>query len=545
MKMESFTDVNIFFSGDDPDDRNFAETILNSAEPFCFPAMIDVDSLEQLDDSKIYREERFPGVPIFILSPGMLRRPEYRRKIVDGTPARNLPGHSVFYICRGITVDVVRDQYPELDQLFFDVMVGEEKDLPVMLEELQAYLIHAGQGIDQEKGVRAIFSFATHSVVFFLGFIGYGFYLAGFLCAAWLPYSIWLSASRSELGLLAACCALFSAGYGFNRLKPFDLWPWIGPAWRIGGRKMDSHPDSSFAVDRIPSSVRPWRQSAYLVRLQKILALCWLLIPGGIAAAESPKGWLGLAALLSGLLIPRFWPFGLKYVTQNFYRNAGLGDEEMSRTAKAFSPYGLATTLEPEYQSLVRWGGSMVLRPWLMNNPRVFISYAWRDKQGVAIAQYMEKMISQLGVNCFLDTRGIPGKFSSWRSRIAEEILKCTHFFVALGPNALEGGTIPREIRTALQRWHTGLEPAVICVIEPETASALEKEHLTEEVKFLLRDAPKLTFAEAANPDILLHMIRQRRRQGLVRDWLALLNLGGVERAFIDIETSQSAEISQ
>ena len=92
--------VYLFHAGDDPEDRKFVQHIADHISPFCLPQLIDIDQLERMDDANELRPERFRGVPVFVLSPTMLRRPFYRHKLSTATPGRNLPGRSVFYICR-------------------------------------------------------------------------------------------------------------------------------------------------------------------------------------------------------------------------------------------------------------------------------------------------------------------------------------------------------------------------------------------------------------------------------------------------------------
>jgi hypothetical protein len=242
--------------------------------------------------------------------------------------------------------------------------------------------------------------------------------------------------------------------------------------------------------------------------------------------------------------MPQLWSIALRYLTRRAYWILGMSDEEMERTARFFSPWGFRITTEFEYRYRGTHGGQLMHRPWLRKQPKVFISYAWRDEEHTSAARTLQQTISHIGMPCFLDRRQIPGKFASWRVYVTDEILRCTHFFVVLGPNVHEAQVMHREIRTALQRWNTELEPAMVCVVEPEVAAALERENLSPELQYLLQEVPKITYAEAACSDIVARLLFQRRRQGLWQDWLTLLWPAKRLQRFLEVESVVSEEIS-
>ena len=536
--------VCLFHAGDEPRVRDFVRRVADLIRPFCVPQPIDVDELERTDDRGAPRPERFQGVPVYVLSPAMLQPTYRRRKLVTGTPGRNLPGRSVFYICHGVTTAEIRAQYPDLQKLFLDVMVGEEADLPVMVEELRAYIECTPDRVRLPERVWLLAQVLSASAMSLSGLVGFCAYLAAFPSALWLLWSLLVTGGRPDVEAAAACHVLFGAGYGINRVRPLDLWPWLGPAWGIGAQPPGDHPDSGRTLDSFLQAIGQWQQTVEAARMLKIGAMCWLVIPGAAVLIGRASAWLGVAAFVVGLGMPRLWSVALRYFRRRKYWISGMSDDEMEQTAQVFSPWGSKTTTESDYKHGGTRGWQLVHRPWLRKPSKVFISYAWHDEERTPVARTLHQTISRQGVPCFLDTRRIPGKFSSWRARVVDEILDCTHFFVVLGPNVHEAQVVHREIRTALQRWYTELEPAVACVVEPEVAAALSAERRSPELRYLLHEAPKMTYAEAARGEVVARLLLQRRRQGLWRDWLALLLPEARLRQFLKIESVGGHRIS-
>ncbi len=526
--------VFIFYAGDSPEDRDFAQRIADGVRSFCSPRLVNVDELERMDDAGASRPERFCGVPIYVLSPAMLRLPYYRQKLVAGTPSRNLPGRSVFYICCGITAAEIPDQYPDLRPLFFDVMVGDGADLPTMVAELRAYIDCASDRMGFNKRLSLFVKYVAAMVMYPVGTVGYLAYFAAFFTAPWLLFSLLLTSGSAALETVAACHVLYAAGYGINLVRPLDLWPWLGPAWSIGAAPPGVHADSVRSLRSFLDAIGPWQQMADAARMLKFGVLCWLVIPGAAVLGGGKWVWAGTAALLLGLAMPRLWSAALLFLTRRAYWSLGMTDEEMERTDRFFSPWGFGITTELDYRHRATRGGHLVHHPWFRRPPNVFISYAWRDEERTPVAQALQRTISGMGIPCFLDTRRIPGKFASWRARVVDEILDCTHFIVVLGPSVNEAQVMHREVKTALQRWNTELEPAVICVVEPEVAAPLSAEKVRPELEYLLHEAPKITYSEATRGDVIGHLLSQRRRGGLWRDWLAMLRPAARLRQFVE-----------
>ena len=357
--------------------------------------------------------------------------------------------------------------------------------------------------------------------------------------------SLLLTGGQPTLETAAACHALYAAGYAVNLVRPLDLWPWLGPAWFIGAAPPGGHADSVCTLRSFLDAVGPWQQMADTARMLKFGALCWLVIPGASVLLGSERAWAGGAALVLGLAMPRLWSAALRFTSRRAYWTLGMTDEEMERTARFFSPWGFGITTEFDYRRRGTRGGQLVHRPWFRKPPNVFISYAWRDEERTPVAKTLQQTISRMGLPCFLDTRRIPGKFASWRARVVDEILDCTHFIVVLGPSVHEAQVLHREITTALQRWNTELEPAVMCVVEPEVAAVLSTDKATPELKYLFHEAPKMTYSEATRADVMTHLLFQRRRGGLWQDWIALLRPAARLRRFLETQSVDKEDISR
>lgn len=537
MKIPLKRPVLIFYAGDDPQDSVFAQRIADSIGSFCAPQLINVDETERQDLAFRQRSERYLGVPIYVVSDAMLQLP-HRPKLEKATPRRNLPGRSVFYICRGVTVAEIKDTYPDLRKLFDDVMVGEEADMPVLLQELKEYLEHTPDQVGLGRRLLLLAQFLAVNLMYLVGAAGYYAYFAAFLTVVWLLWSLLLTGGDSGMETAAACHALYATGYAINRVRPLDLWPRMGPAWAIGERAPGGHSDSNRTLAAFLDAIGPWQRTAEAARRIQFLVLCLLAIPGLAALAGVRRPWwYGSAAFVLGLTMPRLSSAAMRSLKRWAYWDLGMTEEEMKRTARSLSKYGVENSSAYEYRYLEVRGGRLLHRPWLRKRPRVFISYARRDEALTPAASILEHTISKLGFSCFLDKRRIPSPFASWRSVVVDEILDCTHCFVVLGPNVLEAKVVHREIRTALQRWYTELEPAMICVVEPDVVAALEGEELSNELNYLLREAPKITYAEAARSEVVGWLLGQRRRQGLLQDWLALLRPAERLQRFLSSES--------
>lgn len=554
-----YSDVYIFHSGNDPNDKAFARTIAEKILHFSIPHLIDVDELEREDANGEMRVERFVGVPIYIISPSMLRDAEYRRKLVIGTLGRNSPWHCVFYICRGVEFKEIQDTLPDLENLFFDVMIGAESHLPDLIDELKTY-------IENAHGHEQIFELFKAIIAYLIKNLGKFCHIVYLLATAssLLLYLLLLILGvpfKYELPL--AFHVIFAAGFSLTKFDSLDFWPKLGAAWKIRDSSITdkltepkitrAHQDSECTVKNLEQQISSWLDTMYKSLFILLLRFCFFIIPGVTVLQRANMTMVGVAVFLFGFVIPLLSSKSLRYIQKLFYREQGMSEYEMDRTTRFFD-------FIPPIAAVGKW---IIHRRLLESAIRIFISHAWKDDENwekrnlIPPPEKLYQIITASGIPCFLDKRIMPGKFTAWRSQIVENLLECTHFFVILDRNAvcpqrdrvhkkiritLRGG-VHKEIRTTLQRWYTDLEPSIICIVETDFAAKLDKHVLSRELEFLLHKCPKLTYEEASKPDVVAHLIRQRRRQGLFKDWITLVFPFAMLKRIVHIETSSTSKL--
>jgi len=174
-----------------------------------------------------------------------------------------------------------------------------------------------------------------------------------------------------------------------------------------------------------------------------------------------------------------------------------------------------------------------VRRKWLRPADRVFISYAWTNPhEAPEVVRSLAKALDMLDVRYFFDKHSVPGSFAPWRQIVSLELLAATHLFVVLEPHLLQGDTVLNEISTAMERWETEVFPAVVCIVDPQVASAIQpSDDASQQLKKVLRNSARVPPEQVANAEMIERAIESHRFQGLARDWLTLVwpraQLGG------------------
>ena len=75
-----------------------------------------------------------------------------------------------------------------------------------------------------------------------------------------------------------------------------------------------------------------------------------------------------------------------------------------------------------------------------------------------------------------------------------------------------------------LHRWNTELEPSVICVVDKDVLSNILSDANTPlELRFLLQWCPVISHAGAGDVQTVAAIIKQRKRQGKLSDYLTLM----------------------
>ena len=564
--------VRIWLSESDPVARAFANRIADATRAYSQVILTDGNAVDVRENEIDPVHGRYAGIPVVVLTPSFVGNKHNRRKLV--ALSRYLgSGVTAFCICCGMTVDQLRKQYADLGPLFDTVMIGEEFHLERLLEELQYYMSNREQILRENHRNPLLTSISM--AITSLGYFFHLAHLAGFPAVFVLTYLLFsdlLLPRPWEIGL--AALSLYSAGLSLNMLPAFDVWPWFGHRWRLP-RLADDH---DFSTQYGPQTAEIWasmlcqdkagraeghalctrdelrrvistllgfiRRTAF----RRVFVLFVLVIPaiatlsyGGVAYTAS----FALLALTAGTLSPIAYYWATRRLQRDTLLTIGLTERELSRGNRLFGIQCEPSADEemrenhPVLPTPIGWQvahiishqllrSSSVRRLWRQHPDHVFISYAWADEEELSTAGNLAQVLDSMDCRFFYDERSIRLLFSPWRYAVALGLLECTHIFVIIGHRAREGRIMARELIATFHRWQTELLPAMICVVEPGALEDLLADaSLPLAFKVALRWCPKLSFSECENPEIVRRVIRQRRRQGLWRDWLSLYDPPG------------------
>jgi len=575
--------VLIFFSGNDPLDREFAAKIADSVKNYSEPRFLDVDKFRDQDVKAEDRPTRFKGVGVYILSFSMLDKPYNRENLIKSYPAIGLPGCFPFYICRGITPSELIERYPELEYIFDNANIGSEQDLESLNNELKECVVNFKSPISQITWKFLVKSF-TSQIVLYIGLVMPTLYFISFAAPFVLLYFL-LSPNVIENSwrLLFTCLAMYGMGYGIWRIPALDLWSLLGRGWKLPEydfpkgfnchtnesqlfrwiekkcleNSVPSNEDSICSKFELDQVILSWLGTVRRTRRYQFFRIVFMSIPAILVVIKFSGVYiiLSILGLFIGILFPSVCYWASMWITKHAYSRTGLTDRELDYTDNffVFGKFGLRNQfpLQLDKYRMLDWAlgqsifGGYKLRRCLPQADRIFVSYTWEDEKEAPNAKELGKTLDKLKVGYFLDTRNIYSKavidtnvfcrpsedtrninfkFAGWRWQASVGILESTHVFVVIGPKILKGRTVLKEIRMSLQRWHTELYPAIICVVEPEIAAKLLKdENLPIELRFLLRWCPRLNYEEARNPNLIKTLLQQRRRQGFFQDWKSVL----------------------
>ena len=522
--MRQITNVHIFFCGDDSLDKELAHEIAQGIGCFDESCLHDVDDLRRLDEQAGKRQERFKGIPIYILSHSILEKLDNRQSLAYASTMLGVLTIA-FFVCRGITREQITNEYPELEELCDKIMIGEirnEEDtkeiICELVEEVKNSLELIPGIIKQKRDLsRKLKSrFPLSLIILFLAFllspVGYIGLLAVFplIC-----FQIGVLSISAELIHGAYFLVLYSFGFNLNRVPALDFWPWLGAQWK------HSIGSDSDLYRAIAAWQRVRQRTCLLHGAQMLCTMEAILIMAEHSSFLFTSG--GIVTFSMGLAFPPLYYWATDWIRKSAYWNIGLTEKELARTFDFFGP----TTGGELKQSSWSW---MVHRSWAQRKDNVFISYAWADNefmknQGlIPTPIQLANVLDELEIPYFLDTRRIEGRFAVWRPQVAGALLECTHLFLVIGPEVLKGEVIQREIELSRQRWHTEVFPSIICVVDPDVKERLlDDKNTPTRLKFTLDSCPQISHTELFFPDTVHQIIRQRRRQGLLNDWLAAM----------------------
>ena len=541
--------LQIYFTGDDPDDRIFAETIAGRTAEIGEPMLLDIDEMERMDARGERRPSGYQGTGLFVLSPYLLNNEDYRNKLHYVCPKKNLPGHTAFFICRGINPGDMMTQYPDLEELFLDIVIWEEERLDEMIVEMGDYIDHPERRLQPD--ISWLFKYLISRTVVSIGGLVNFFSLFGILIL-WGLFLLSKQTITQQGAFLLSLLSLYSAGWWLNKLPPLDFWPWLGRRWQFS--EACQRPLKERMIDK--NIMEDWNKGECIApclsqelhttclcneftyaeiwwlrkaRIYHVFTLLFLFLhtyPLVILQKEfcCISVSRGILAFLTGFLFPVFFYWCSSWLRKIAYYNIGLKENEMNRTEKFFRPpSNRIKEICNHYFNLRTTPNISVNRAWFCPKDKIFISYSWTDPKDRETANTVFDLLNGMGKTVFLDKENI-ADFPSWRTKVSTHLLEATHIFVVLGPETLKGKICIREIKTSIQRWNTELFPSIICIIDPDVREKLIKDKETPtEVLYLLFGCPNITHKQSRNKELLDMLICQRRRQGLLKDWLSLL----------------------
>ena len=305
---------------------------------------------------------------------------------------------------------------------------------------------------------------------------------AGWLVARCLVGLSYVSHRVSTVALLpmfALCLLALGAGSLAETVILGSATAFIA-AFLLGIRLADVPATPAFAEHRADTELKAGKRRRHL-RALLLPGIVWLLVAFEYGTGLRHIGVFAAAFVLGA--IEQRWRY---LVFQLRLRLTGVENHAehmgvrivpvLARVAPDKVPQTLRFDDEEAWRALWDMYSMRVLpsvsRPFLPWWPRVFISYAWRQgderEADELFAFRLADALKECGISHFLDRRelkrGLP-----WRSRIAIEISKASHFILVLSSRTAHGETCAREARQALACLPLASWPRIIvCALDPE-----------------------------------------------------------------------------
>jgi hypothetical protein len=436
----------------------------------------------------------------------------------------------------------------------------------------------------QTLGIMPAFVLASADTLLFL-------FLWPFLLLAWL---LWINPSGRFWALAGAWLCLIKAGTVITRMPACDFWPWLGCRSRASRQPLSPQEFTESALSgifwltkRTWASREAWRSRSVTageedcrtcsprelreaqigwkvaLNMQRVVILLLLLFQAALPLYVILRLGAGhvvliMMAFVGGVLIPLLYTVSFRASRVSQQARRGLSSSRIA---------GTQAVRERIWRIERRLGGGaknvnttgLMHHQWLLNGavgspwsrdifppPHfVFLSYSRADDAKSGHVAVVAESLRRLGIPYYLD-REAQSNVSTWRSIAAVSLQKASHIIVFAGPGGLSSNAVQRELRAALQRTPNELPPAIICVAECELRRRLlETTDLSPEWEFVLTWAAQLSPDELTEPENLGLLIRQRARQGLLKDWATHLGLGPspLETTLALIQSSEAPQV--
>ncbi|MBN1996927.1 hypothetical protein JW935_05195 [candidate division KSB1 bacterium] len=312
--------------------------------------------------------------------------------------------------------------------------------------------------------------------------------------------------------------------------------------------------DSSGCSEALPEQTIPEKlllnsldQWKLMRKMNRIMIGFWACVVA-VAAWANPSTFtsgLALVFLLIGFVGRLLWEWSFKLVLAVRARQSGLtpslkdeidtsikmhriinlDNHIMDEAFKKFSKLDVHVA-KREATTFIKPTHVQTSRSLFCRHDYIFISYSWAEERGTAMAERLAEVCTAIDIPFYWDRLHVKSQFLPWRRRVATSIEKCTHFFLVV-PRYCDLGTIVhREYEWAVRRWRDSLLPAILCVVEPDIAAELQNDPNTPFfLRLILAWCPHLTYSQADDERLLQLIIKQRRRQGLIKDALVAIGL--------------------
>lgn len=504
-------------------DRSLARRLERKIAAFANVEHLSIDALAALSDSM--RGARLVArVPLFIVSRSATSTPLRRHVLATGNFHLGASEFRSYYVVRGERPAVILREFSDLGPLRAAMLVTE-RDVDAVLRDLRQYVgserAPSGRRIVGMfgRGLARIGLLAVSTVVNWLRLIPAMAPAAGPILLSLIAFD----SGREWRWLLGLVC-VSATGVILGKVQTLDFWPWL-----CGGV------DRGVAVRRFASVLRQARLAQAFL-LSAIAAMAWWTIvhenvpPWWIAAAVT-FGILEELALNALLRVATLYAIAERGITPDRRPNrlfvamrgtlradlAALGNAR----AELHEDFELAVR---RLMKIVTLGAFAPHRPWLPLRDRVFISYAWADDRHRRITSAVVETLVTARVPHFIDAAK-ESEFIPWRSAVAGQLARATHVLLVISPNMNHGQTLKLEIMTIISRWYHEALPSVICVGDDEVVDRLLRDgRLSVELWFILNWCPRISHADARDPRLLTDTIARCRRNGRLKDWLALLS---------------------
>jgi hypothetical protein len=173
------------------------------------------------------------GTVIVLLSETMLSDGDRRAALRATVGGSSFLDFRHYFICRKTTPQEIRDRFPDLAEIYENVMLRTESELPKVIEDVRHNFTQHNRTSWELYGPGLVLFFGT-LVALVLSQVSGRIHSVRFLLVAALAVLLYMHASSTLTVALIVVC-LYVVGLGLSWIDPLDLWPWLGRCWKWSG----------------------------------------------------------------------------------------------------------------------------------------------------------------------------------------------------------------------------------------------------------------------------------------------------------------------